>query len=63
LRAGPVGHYVGTLLAVLLPLAALLSLAVLALAVPSAQRRKRATAINQAVIYRGEIAYYGLKLP
>jgi hypothetical protein len=63
LHAGPVGHYVGTLLAVLLPLAALLSLAVLALAVPSAQRRKTGAAISQAVIYRGEIAYYGIKLP
>ena len=62
-KVRPVGHYLGTLLCLLLLLAAVLSLAVFAVGVPAAQETRRHARTEQAVIYRGEIAYYGLRLP
>ncbi len=61
-RAGLMGYYLGTLLSLLLPLTAVLSLACLLLAVPTAQAAGILAERNQAIIERGEVAYYGLKL-
>ena len=55
-----VGQYVGTVLGLLLPLAAALSLSVLALAIPAARRANERAAMHQTVIYEGEVAYYGV---
>lgn len=55
---GFVGHYLGTALAVLLPVCALLSLATLGLTIHSAQR----SAAYARVIEQGEMDYYGLRV-
>jgi len=55
---GFVGHYLGTALAVLLPVCALLSLATLGLTVHTA----RESATYAKVIERGEMDYYGLRV-
>ncbi len=55
---GFVGHYLGTALAVLLPVCALLSLATVGLTVRSTQE----SATHAKVIERGEMDYYGLRV-
>jgi hypothetical protein len=55
---GFVGHYLGTVLAVLLPVCALLSLATLGLTVHTA----RESATYAKAIERGEMDHYGLRV-
>ncbi len=59
---GPVAQYVATLIAVLLPLAALLSLGMLGLGVAAASDWHSQTVANQRIVEQGEVRYYGLEL-
>jgi len=60
---GLLRSYLGTSLSILLPLGALLCLASLGLAVPSALAMWRITDRNRAAVYQGELATYGLTPP
>ena len=57
---GPVGQYVGTLIMVALPLAALLCMTTVGLAGVVASETSAQIKANTQIIERGEIAYYGL---
>jgi hypothetical protein len=59
---GFIGHYLGTLLALLLPLTALFCLIAATLAIPVALHGRRLSQANQTIISEGELAYYGLAL-
>jgi hypothetical protein len=58
---GPVGQYVGTLIMVALPLAALLCMTTVGLAGVVACETSAQIKANTQIIERGEIAYYGLR--
>jgi hypothetical protein len=59
-QVGPVRSYVGTLLAVLLPFAALLWLLCLGLSVPVTLYGDRWATAERAIVYQGEVGYYHL---
>jgi hypothetical protein len=59
--AGFIGHYLGTAIAVLLPLAALLCLITLGLDTVAALKLGKLA--NNALVYQGEMAYYHLRVP
>ncbi len=59
-QVGPVRSYVGTLLAVLLPFAALLCPLCLGLAVSTAFYGGRWASVERAIVYQGEVGYYHL---
>jgi hypothetical protein len=60
---GPVRHYLGTVVSILLPLTALLCLVALGFAIPSAAYAARCTPVYQATMEQGELAHYGLNIP
>lgn len=57
---GPIGHYVGTVIAVFLPLAALFCLIHLSLAGAVAREAATRAVIAEAIMEQGELVYYGL---
>ncbi len=59
---GPVGNYVGTAIAVLLPLAALLCLLLLGTTVAAARGVGMEIRDYEAIIEQGELAYYGIEI-
>jgi hypothetical protein len=62
-RPGFVRQYVGTLTAVLLPVIALVMVTAAAGAVPAAREVERAMGHLNLMIYKSELAYYGLQPP
>ncbi|MCJ7750692.1 MAG: hypothetical protein MUQ65_06310 [Armatimonadetes bacterium] len=58
--AGLAGLWVGAMLAVVLPLTALLGLGTVGAAYAAATAAERQATINQAIIDEGEVAYFGL---
>jgi hypothetical protein len=59
-RVGPVRSYVGTLLAVLLPFAALACLLCLGLAVLTTCYANQWASVERVIVYQGEVGYYHL---
>jgi len=55
---GPLRQWLGTLLPLLVPLTALLSIGTLALAISSSVAARRQAEINRMIIYQGEVGYY-----
>ncbi|MDH4179395.1 MAG: hypothetical protein OEV33_02710, partial [Armatimonadota bacterium] len=61
--AGFAGQYTATLLAILLPIGAVLSLAVLGCALSGARISAQQTEMCRAMLTEGEMSYYGLNIP
>ena len=59
---GPIAQYVATLIAVLMPLAALLCLLLVGFTAATAHDAARQVEINEAMVQQGEIKYYGLEV-
>jgi hypothetical protein len=59
--AGFIGHYLGTAIAVLLPLGALLCLVTFGL--DTAAAVKLGKLADKALVYQGQMAYYHLRVP
>jgi hypothetical protein len=60
---GPVGQYVETVLAVLLPCSAVFALSLLALTTAAARDSMKQAEVNRAIVEHGELSYYGLRVP
>jgi len=62
-RAGFAGQYTGTLLAILLPVGAVLSLVVLGFALSGARIYGRIAEDSRAMLTEGELSHYDLNVP